>query len=106
MKQLPNTAPNMTHYKKRTDANHAEIMQEFRRLGASVLDLSRVGMGCPDLLIGVNSQCALVEVKVGNAKFTPAQELFMYNWRGSTVSRIDSPEAAERLVKCMKGIKI
>ena len=94
----------MTHYKKRTDANHAEIMQEFRRLGASVLDLSRVGMGCPDLLIGVANTSALVEVKVGNAKFTPAQELFMYNWRGGTVSRIDSPEAAERLVKCMKGL--
>ena len=94
----------MTHYKKRTDANHAEIMQEFRRLGASVLDLSRVGMGCPDLLIGVNSKCALVEVKVGNAKFTPAQETFMVNWQGGTVSRVDSPEAAERLVKCMKGL--
>lgn len=94
----------MTHYKKRTDANHAEIMQTFKRFGASVLDLSRVGMGCPDLLIGVNAKCALVEVKVGNAKFTPAQETFMANWQGGTVSRIDSPEAAERLVKCMKGL--
>jgi hypothetical protein len=94
----------MTHYKKRTDANHAEIMQAFKKLGASVLDLSRVGMGCPDLLIGVANTSALVEVKVGNAKFTPAQETFMANWQGGTVSRIDSPEAAERLVKCMKGL--
>ena len=95
----------MTHYKKRTDANHAEIMQAFKKLGASVLDLSRVGMGCPDLLIGVANTSALVEIKVGNAKFTPAQETFMVNWQGGTVSRIDSPEAAERLVKCMKGLK-
>jgi len=94
----------MTHYKKRTDANHAEIMQAFKKLGASVLDLSRVGMGCPDLLIGIANTSALVEVKVGNAKFTPAQETFMTNWQGGTVSRIDSPEAAERLVKCMKGL--
>ena len=94
----------MTHYKKRTDANHAEIMQAFKKLGASVLDLSRVGMGCPDLLIGVANTSALVEIKVGNAKFTPAQETFMVNWQGGTVSRVDSPEAAKRLVKCMKGL--
>jgi len=91
----------MTYYAKRTDANHKEIMQAFRGFGATVLDLSRQGMGCPDLLISHQGSMALVEVKTPGGKFTPQQELFMTCWQ-APVHRVESVEEAETLIKSMK----
>jgi hypothetical protein len=86
---------------RRTDANHQEIAEAARTLGCTVLDLSRVGGGCPDLLIGVymgRKLNLLVEVKDGSKspsarKLTPDQERFHGDWRGqvavvSTVSEL------------------
>lgn len=74
----------------RTDANHAAIVAAFRRLGYSVLDLSRVGQGCPDLLVARGGVSILVEVKDG-AK-TPSRRAlrrsqidFVGRWKGRTV---------------------
>ena len=90
-------------YARRVDANHSLIVKTFRDLGCSVFDTSRVAGGFPDILVGVNQKTALVEIKSSEkAKFTPAQEAFMLNWQGSTVARIDSVEAAIRLVNVMK----
>ena len=90
-------------YARRVDTNHSLIVKTFRDLGCSVFDTSRVAGGFPDILVGVNQKTALVEIKSSEkAKFTPAQEAFMLNWQGSTVARIDSVEAAIRLVNVMK----
>jgi Holliday junction resolvase len=92
----------MTHYRKKVDANQKEIVSAFISLGSSVLNLSRVGEGCPDLLIGYKGKTVLVEVKsTEKAKFTEPQIKFMQNWRGGTVSRIDSVDAAIRLIKML-----
>ena len=91
----------MTYYAKRTDANHKEIMKAFRSAGATVLDLSRVGMGCPDLLISHQGSQALVEVKVPGGKFTSQQELFMTCWQ-APVHMVENVQEAEELVKIMK----
>ncbi len=37
----------------RTDSNHTPIVQSLKSLGYSVQDLSQVGGGCPDILVGV-----------------------------------------------------
>ncbi|MCL1888902.1 MAG: hypothetical protein FWF99_00155 [Desulfovibrionaceae bacterium] len=72
----------------KTDANQAEIIQALRRVGAEVLDLSRVGQGCPDLLVGFRGRNYLLEVKRPKAKgqragtLTPDQERFFSEWRG------------------------
>lgn len=50
----------------RVDGNHREVVDEFRRLGCSVLDMSRLGEGAPDLLIGYGGISLLVEVKDGS----------------------------------------
>ena len=50
----------------RTDGNHQAVISEFRRLGCSVLDMSRLGEGAPDLLIGYGGISLLVEVKDGS----------------------------------------
>jgi len=49
---------------RRKDANQSEIEQVFKDAGCSVLDMSRLGDGVPDLLIGTpQGACFLVEVK-------------------------------------------
>lgn len=49
----------------RTDENHAEIARALRAIGAHVTDLSRVGQGCPDLLVGYRGLWRVLEIKDG-----------------------------------------
>lgn len=89
-------------YARKVDVNHSLIVKTLRDLGCSVFDTSRVAGGFPDLVIGKNNITCLVEIKQNEkSKFTPAQELFMMNWRGSAVARIDSVDSAIRLVKIL-----
>jgi len=64
------------------DANQTEIVEAFRRLGCSVLDLSRVGQGCPDLLICGPVGTMLVEVKTAKGRATRDQVTFWRQWKG------------------------
>jgi hypothetical protein len=90
-------------YARRVDANHSEIVKTFKDMGCSVFDSSRMAGGFPDLVLGVNKITCLVEIKSSAiARYTPAQEAFMLNWRGSSVARIDSVDAAIRLVNLLK----
>jgi hypothetical protein len=80
------------------DANQAEIVKALRQLGCSVLDLSAVGGGCPDLLVGRLGASGrgnlLVEIKNPKLKNTGGeamrktrakQEQFRAEWNGPTV---------------------
>jgi len=92
----------MTYYKKRVDENQKQLVHTFIALGASVLNLSTVGRGCPDLLIGYKGKSILVEIKRNSkSTFTDPQVKFMQEWRGGAVSRIDSVDAAIRLIKML-----
>jgi Holliday junction resolvase len=71
----------------RVDANQAEIVQALRDAGRSVLILSSVGKGCPDILVGYPGGCTLMEIKDGaksasRRKLTPDEEQFRARWRG------------------------
>lgn len=66
----------------KVDANHADIVSAFRKMGATVLDLSRVGGGCPDLLVGYRGENWLVEVKTAFGTLRESQERFFEGWRG------------------------
>lgn len=75
----------------RTDANHAEIVKAARKMGCTVLDLSGVGSGCPDLLLGIRRgngiKNLLVEIKdsakpPSARKLTPDQVKFHAAWKG------------------------
>jgi len=89
-------------FSKRTDKNQQEIIDAMRKMGATVMDLSRVGKGCPDLLVGINNKTALVEVKSSaKAKYTPHQEKWLQAWNGGTVARIDSIDSAIQLIKIL-----
>jgi Holliday junction resolvase len=88
----------------KVDENHGEIVREFRRLGASVIDLSRVGEGVPDLAVGINKVTALVEVKRdAKARFTEQQLDFMTYWNGNPVYRVNCIEDAQYVVHHLKG---
>ena len=71
----------------RQDGNHKAIRSAFERLGCSVADLSPLGDGRPDLLIGFAGLCLCVEVKDGSKppsarKLTPDEERFRMDWKG------------------------
>jgi len=96
----------MSKYARRTDANHSEIVKAFRELGCSVFDTSRVAGGFPDIIVGKNGVTVLVEIKADSKKkFTAAQDMFMLNWKGSTVSRIQDLEGVVTLVNMLNKDK-
>ncbi len=88
---------------KRVDVNQKEIVQALRQLGATVTDLSMVGQGCPDLLVGFRLKTYLIEIKRDSkAKLTPAQVKWHDDWRGGSVSRIESIDNAIALLQSVE----
>jgi Holliday junction resolvase len=68
----------------KSDRNQSEIVQALRDAGFSVLVLSRVGQGCPDLLVGRFGKNYLLEVKCGTStQLTPDETQFFEQWRGN-----------------------
>ena len=71
--------------RRRSDLNQAEIIGTLRRAGVSVVCLSSVGGGVPDVLCSVAGATCLLEVKNRNgrgSRFTPAEEHFISTWQG------------------------
>jgi Holliday junction resolvase len=86
-------------YAKRTDANQKEIVETLRKAGADVYILSMVGKGLPDILVTYGGETILMEIKANaKSRFTPDQLKFIANWKGGPLSRVDSPEAALRVI--------
>lgn len=82
----------------RSDENQVEIINALRAAGASVLCLSGVGSGCPDLLVGIRGNNLLIEVKDGNKPpshrvLTKDQRAFFAQWRGHAIVVKDVDEA-------------
>ena len=83
----------------RVDANQAAIVNALRTAGAYVWVI-----GLPvDLLVGYKGHTFLVEVKTTSKKrLTALQAAFFETWCGGTLSRVDSPEAALRMIGLIK----
>lgn len=96
---------------RRRDANHPEIQRVFEQELASVVDLSGVGGGCPDLLIGVGGIDQLVEVKLpegrfggtAHSKLNQRQVPFHRKWCGRPVMVIRTADEARLLVRAMEA---
>lgn len=82
-------------YAARVDANQEQIVSALRAAGAVVWII-----GLPvDLLVGFKNHTFLVEIKTTSKKrLTKLQTDFFENWTGGTLCRIDSPEAALRMI--------
>jgi hypothetical protein len=73
-------------YDSRVDENQSGLIQAARDMGASVLLLHRVGMGCPpDILIGYHGIDQLVEVKTVKGELSDGQAKFIREWNGRKV---------------------
>ena len=83
----------------RVDANQDQIVSALRAAGAYVWII-----GLPvDLLVGHKGHTFLVEIKTDSKKrLTALQADFFENWFGSTLARIDCPEAALRMIGVVK----
>lgn len=69
----------------RRDANHQDVVGWYRSLGAYVADTADLGLGLPDLFVGVAGVTDPVEIKSEDGTLTPAQQTFVAAWRGSRV---------------------
>lgn len=78
----------MPKYAARTDSNQKEIVNMYRRLGATVAPTHMVGSGFPDIVIGKYGLSDLVEIKDGSKppsaqKLTGDEQKFHRSWGGS-----------------------
>lgn len=69
------------------DLNHAELVETFKRLGWSVLDMADMGRGMPDVIIGDSQGTYLVEIKnpatyYGRKGLSRSQKSFAETWGG------------------------
>ena len=84
---------------KRVDANQDQIVVALRAAGAYVWIISLP----VDLLVGYKGHTFLVEIKhTAKSRFTPLQQDFFKSWGGGTLARIDSPDAALRMIGVLK----
>ena len=67
---------------KSVDSIQRQITESLRKLGITVLVLSNVGHGCPDLLLGYAGKNYLIELKTGKNNLTPFEKRFFDEWRG------------------------
>lgn len=86
----------------RTDDNQRDIVASLRRAGCSVLILSGVGRGCPDIAVGLRGVTYMLEIKDGkkapsDRELTPDQKDWHAKWRGHAVV-VSSEEEALRAV--------
>jgi hypothetical protein len=86
-------------YAARVDANQDQIVVALRAAGAYVWII-----GLPvDLLVGYKGHTFLVEIKTDARKrLTALQQDFFENWGGSTLARVDNPDAALRMIGVLK----
>jgi len=87
----------------RVDSNQKQVVQNLRKYGYSVLILSNVGKGCPDLLVGANGVNVLVELKdsakpPSQKKLTPDEIEFFDTWKGAAIVA----ESADEIMQKMK----
>ena len=90
----------MSKFARRVDVNQKDIVKALRDSGMYVFHLHTQGLGCPDLLCGMNGQTYLIEIKASDkAKFTDAQIKFMAEWTGGKVIRLNNHQEAIDFVK-------
>lgn len=86
----------------RTDSNQNTIVQELRKLGMTVMVISAIGNGIPDLAVGYAGQNYFFQIKRPDGPpskrvLTPAEEEFHAAWRGQ-VNVIQSTEDALKVI--------
>jgi hypothetical protein len=96
------------YYRRKVDANQAEVVLALRTLGVEVLDLTAVGGGCPDILCLFGNSLFFVEIKKpfgpkggDESKWTPAQKKFRLRWERAPMFVLRTTQDAVDLVNCL-----
>lgn len=91
----------MSRYARRVDTTHAPVRDALRKVGATVLDTSRLGDSAPDLIVGWQGRTLAVEVKWnrptnegGRHGETFGQKKCRESWRGDVWLIVMDPEDA------------
>lgn len=96
----------MSRYRThRRDSNQAQIVEDIRSCGISVLNLADVGGGAGDILCGYRGVNYFFEVKNSKArkserKLRPGQVDFHQSWRGQ-IARIETADEALHVMGIM-----
>lgn len=85
----------MNKLKCRVDGNQTAIVMALRAHGYSVMSLSTVGKGCPDLLVGAQSLNILLEVKMPKKKLRVQQQAFVAGWKGQCATVTSADDAVK-----------
>jgi hypothetical protein len=90
-------------YGRKKDANHNEIVDALTNAGAYVIDMSHVGKGFPDLIVGFQNTTILMEIKnpktsYGKRGLNKNQLEWKEKWLGGAYCVVDSIEAALRMI--------
>lgn len=94
-------------YACKVDANHKEIVDAMKAVGASIIDTSRLGKGMPDVIVGFRGQTILMEIKnpktqYGRKGLNANQRKWAEEWSGGPLSIVDSVDAALRMLGVLK----
>jgi endogenous inhibitor of DNA gyrase (YacG/DUF329 family) len=94
-------------YGAKKDANHDDVVSALKGVGACVIDMSNVGRGFPDLIVGFDGLTILVEVKnpktsYGRKGLNKNQVKWKEMWSGGAYCVVDSPDAALRAIGAKK----
>jgi endogenous inhibitor of DNA gyrase (YacG/DUF329 family) len=94
-------------YGAKKDANHNDIVDALQKVGAYVIDMSHVGGGFPDLIVGFQSKTILMEIKnpktaYGRRGLNKNQLKWKEQWLGGTYCVVDGVEAAIRAIQVAK----
>jgi hypothetical protein len=82
----------------RVDENQALIVAALRKVGASVLDIHRLGDDAPDLIVGFRGHNFLLEVKrEKGGRISAGQIEFRETWRGQ-VAVVRTPWEALKVI--------
>ena len=87
----------------RIDSNHAEIVKALRQCGMQVQDLSAVGGGVPDLLVGWRGVNMLLEIKRPNAPPSKQLTQAQTNWHATWPGALAVVESAREAVNAVCG---
>ena len=94
-------------FAKRTDDNHRDVVDEFRKVmpEATLFDASGAGRGFPDCVVGWKSRTFLFEIKNPDrtaSKKTPAQVKFFAEWQGHAAVVYSAAEMCAEIAREME----
>jgi hypothetical protein len=92
----------------RKDHNHSAITAAFLSIpGVSIFDLSDIGRGVPDLIVGVRGESLLVEIKnpathYGRKGLNRRQLAFQADWKGGPIHVVRTIDDVIELVNSVR----